>query len=246
MWPVTAKRDLFKAYAVLFGPGDEITADVVRFLQPSELKARYRKKALDTHPDRAGALGESEAEMSERFIEATNAYETLRAAIKGASASPSGTGIQAKHEGPAGMQNRTGGCSDHFYFGPMPKFKLLIGQYLYYSGRISWKALIDAISWQKRQRPLVGQIAVSWGILAPHDIGRILQERRIERRYRERFCRYALRSGYITPFERMALLGKQRKLQPPIGEYFVSRRILCSEEIEKNLAKQSRHNRLAF
>jgi len=91
--------------------------------------------------------------MSERFIEATVAYETLHAAIKRASASPGCTGIQTKHKGPAGMQNRTNCSSDHFYFGPMPKFKLLIGQYRYYSGRISWKVLIDAIAWQKSSGP---------------------------------------------------------------------------------------------
>jgi len=75
--PVIAKADLFNAYNALFGPYNKISMDFLRYLEPSLLKAAYRKRALETHPDRSKAIGEIEAEMNERFIQVTLAYEKL-------------------------------------------------------------------------------------------------------------------------------------------------------------------------
>ena len=47
---------LFNACNVLFGPNAGVTVDFIRYLQMSGLKAVYRKKALESHPDRAVAL----------------------------------------------------------------------------------------------------------------------------------------------------------------------------------------------
>jgi DnaJ-class molecular chaperone len=43
----------------------------------------FRKKALETHPDRARAIGTSETELTRRFKEVTLAYEILKPVIKG-------------------------------------------------------------------------------------------------------------------------------------------------------------------
>ena len=53
MLPVIAKVDLFNACKVLFGPYNKISMDFLRYLEPSLLKAVYRKKALETHLDRS-------------------------------------------------------------------------------------------------------------------------------------------------------------------------------------------------
>ena len=100
--------------------------------------------------------------------------------------------------------------SDRFYSGNVPKRELLIGQFLYYSGLISWKTLFDAVCWQRKQRPAIGKIALDWGILSPDNIKRILTERN----YKEQFGDYALRNGLISHFKHLAIVGRQKKLQP--------------------------------
>lgn len=248
MLPIISKADIFKAYNLLFGPDAEISAGFLRHLQPSLLKAAYKKKALETHPDRSKALGEVEAEMNGRFIQVTLAYEKLNSVMRGdrIPVLTAEIGNQRRSKNRTGRPNKEKSLSDHFYKGCPPKYKLLIGQFLYYSGIISWRTLIEAITWQKRQRPPIGQIALKWGILSSYDIKRILTERSMEQSYKKKFGEYAWRRGYITSFELMAILGKQRRLQPPIGQYFIEQGILCVREIENMVEKLWIHNRCAF
>jgi hypothetical protein len=82
---------------------------------------------------------------------------------------------------------------------------------------ISWQELIDAIVWQKKQRPLFGQIAKDWGYLTSEDIMTIIRQKK----YHDRFGDYALRNGYLTSFQQMAVAGRQRFCQPLIGRHFI-------------------------
>ena len=119
------------------------------------------------------------------------------------------------------------------------KRKLLIGQFLYYSGWISWQTLLDALHWQRTQRPIVGKIALDWGILSSSDIQVILSKRS----HKDKFGEYALRNGFITYFQLLAITGKQKKLQPRIGKYFIQEKILGYMEIEKVIKRQKNHNK---
>jgi hypothetical protein len=118
----------------------------------------------------------------------------------------------------------------------------MIGQFLYYSGLISWRTLIDAICWQRHQRPLFGQLAVVWGLISSQDILSILTVRT----FNEKFGECALRVGYISSFEQFALVGKQRQLQRPFGEYFVESGILSSEDLMSLAQKQQLHNMTTY
>ena len=189
-------------------------------------------------------MGRDKDRMKRDFIKAAAAYETLNSIIKGDNKT------FFNNEEKNATYTRTSYYTnqdifpDHYYEGSIPKRKLLLGQFLYYSGRISWKTLINAISWQKRQRPLIGQIALSWGMLSSFDIKRILAYRAMEGNYQEKFCTYAWSKGYINLFERLALLGKQRSLQRPIGEYFTEEEgIFPAREIDVLLEKMCKHNR---
>ncbi len=245
---VKYKEDFFNAYNVLFGSDNKMPIHVLRHLQPSVLNSVYRKKALETHPDRSKVLGENEAEMNERFIEVTLAYEKLSTFMKGdrISVLADEIGIQRKSKERTARPIKKENISDHFYKGYIPKRRLLIGQFIYYSGLISWRTLIEAIAWQKRQRPSIGQIALEWGILSSYDLKRILTERILDRSYKVKFGEYARRKGYINSFERMALLGRQSQLQRPIGEYFIEQGILYAREIDRMVEKMRIHNRCAF
>lgn len=239
-----SKESLLDYYNVLFGNCTDLSYEALSEIQPSELKAAYRKKVFETHPDRSKIMGRDKYVMNQEFIKAATAYEKLISVIENRNEVVFNEKSNISHSTPKYYNSRDV-FSDHYYNGPFPRRKLLIAQFLYYSGVISWKMLMNAISWQKRQRPPVGQIAVSWGMLSPIDIKIILQSRAIEGRFKDKFCDYALSKGYISLFERMALLGKQRSLQRPIGEYFTRvEEILSDKEIDLFLEKLWSHNRL--
>ncbi|MCP4254181.1 MAG: J domain-containing protein [Candidatus Scalindua sp.] len=128
--------------------------------------------------------------------------------------------------------------SDSYFTGNVPKRELLIGQFLYYSGLISWNTLTQAIVWQRRQRPIIGKIAQDWGILSTEDINRILKERS----YKDQFGEYAHRNGYITKFQHLAIVGKQKRMQPPIGRYFIQQGLLGNYDIKKMTEDLKIHN----
>lgn len=131
------------------------------------------------------------------------------------------------------------GFRHHFFKGTMPKRALLFGQYIFYYGYISYWQLIDAIIWQKIQRPLIGNIAVHWKWLYDGDVREILKHRL----WGEKFGESALRGGYLTQDELRIILGRQRILQPRIGKYFIEKRILTLSLVEKMAEGLCLHNR---
>jgi curved DNA-binding protein CbpA len=237
--------------------------DFLNTLSSSMLKSAYRKKAFATHPDRSHALGKNRGKLDKCFKEMSTAYERLDSIIqsdkkyiikgevpKKKKARKTSRRTQTKQKSSAGFsyksninkteheQKKQNSVSGHFYTGNIPKRKLLIGQFLYYSGLISWKTLFDAVYWQRKQRPIIGKIALDWGILSAEDIQTILKERS----YKDNFGEYALRNGFITKFQRLAIVGKQRKLQPLIGRYFIEQGILRNYDIKKMTESLKIHN----
>ncbi len=215
--------------------------DFLSYLQPSGLRAAYWKKAMETHPDRARALGRDEELMAERFKEINSAYNKLIEFLgkKGRLFPGPKKRTRPQKQRENAKRKYSDASFDRFYSGYMPKRELLIGQYLYYSGIVSWHTLIRAITWQRRQRPLFGQIAREWSMLSEEDIRWILRERH----FMEKFGEFTLRTGLLNNFELMAVLGKQRRLQQPIGEYFLREGILRSRDMERLVEKQRVHNR---
>jgi hypothetical protein len=235
-----SRKNLVKDYYLLFGLNDWYSIGLLKSLLPSELKSAYRKKAFETHPDRAKSLGKVQAEMDKRFREVITAYERLSTFIQGNNVSvlTCKSPTQKNSNNATTRQKAERKDSGHFYKGYIPKRKLLIGQFLYYSGIISWITLSKAIAWQRKQRPLIGQIARNWGMLSTDDIKEILTGRS----YKEYFGEYARRKGYITHFEFLALIGKQHKLQLPIGEYFINQGILSTKGMDRTIERLRIHN----
>ncbi len=259
-----SKTNLINDCYLLFGSEIFNSADFLKALSPSELKTAYRKKAFETHPDRAHSLGKDRETLDELFKYVITAYERLCSVVHGEhkyilkdeaskknNVSRTYRHTQTKQTNATGFSSagnarkskrihkRQKTTSDHFYKGNVPKRKLLIGQYLYYSGLVSWRTLFNAISWQRKQRPIIGKIALDWGILSYDAIQRILTERSGS----ERFGEHALRNGFITYFEFLSIIGKQKSLQRPIGEYFVKNGFVRSQTIEAMSVKLKKHNR---
>jgi len=101
---------------------------------------------------------------------------------------------------------------------------------------------VAAISWQRRQRPEVGRIAVDFGFLEREEVLEILTRRRLERSLGVPFGEFAVRHGYLTPFQVLAVLGQQLRLQRPLGQYFVERGLVSEPELEELRQRIHRHN----
>lgn len=245
---------LYHACHVLFGPGIDVSDDFLRYLRMPGLKAAYRVKALETHPDRAVALCLPPNDLEEKFKEVGTAYRDLceylntpwrfkriDVPFREKTNHPS----ERMRAAAGSRAKRTGASPDgkkpHFFMGPLPRRAVLFGQFAYYSGYISYRQLIDAILWQKIQRPLVGHIAMRWRFLYEDQIREILRHRR----WGEKFGEVALRGGYLTPDNLRVILGWQRLLQPRIGLYFIEKKLLTISAVEQ-MAEMFRHHNRKF
>jgi len=238
------RTELYDACRTIFGAEVSVTDDFLRYLQPFGLKTAYRKRALETHPDRARALGDHGPDMHLRFQQVRSAYEKLLQYVENRSRRITGepvfNGRRKQHYGSRQPRQRT--PADHYYQGRLPQRTLLLGQFLYYSGRISWRDLIDAIVWQSTQRPKIGQLAQQAGIMSSQQVVTVLSERSSH----ERFCACAQRIGFISNQDRVALLKRQRTLHRSIGQYFIERGLIAEHDLSRLVAAQHTHNKRAF
>jgi hypothetical protein len=263
--------DVLRAGRVLFGP-----AFAAQGGWRDDLKATYRRRAMETHPDRARALGRSERDLSKEFRAVADAYRIL-SALRGGPlprgtvhgppprpaarpapraarpaervrvhvhrASPPPPPPPPRGEAPP-RSERQGGPRVRASVRPedLPRRRLRFAEYLYYSGRVRWTELVEAVAWQRSQRPPLGRIAVEFGFLAPDDVAVILERRREAAANGIPFGEWAVRLGYLTSFQLLAALGQQLRLQRPIGQFFVERGILEADEIDGIRRRILRHN----
>jgi hypothetical protein len=226
-----------------------------------ELETAYRRRVLETHPDRAAVLGRSEAELLEEFHAVSEAYALLARLRAGplpsarppdrtyqgppgrAAPPPRGPPRQGPPRGPGAPPPAAPPVGVPPWAGAgLPRRKLKLAEFLYYSGRVTWQDFVAAIAWQRGQRPPVGRIAVGFGFLDHGKVAEILERRRAEGSGREPFGEFAVRHGYLTPFQLLALLGQQLRLQRPIGQYFVGRGLVDDADLDRARGVIIRHN----
>jgi hypothetical protein len=251
--------DVLEAGRVLFGPtfaGGGTGAESWR----DELRSAFHRRVLETHPDRSVVSGRTESDLHREFHAVNEAYRLLSSLKAGPLPSPPPAGSPVRRTAPPPRAARTpprpnpsaaparpGPAAADLRSGPpreagLPRRKLQFAEFLYYSGRVPWTAFAESIAWQRIQRPAVGRIAVQLGFLAPADVAEILWQRRSEGAQREPFGEYAVRRGWLTPFQLLAILGKQLRLQRPIGQYFVERGLVREHEIDEIRRVVLRHN----
>jgi hypothetical protein len=250
-----SQRELARAGELLFGhrfPPPSAAGEVWQ----NEVRAAFRRRALDTHPDRASVLRRSESELAAEFNAVYQAYRLLeslpcapkRAAPRRDPPRPTPAPAQQRAAPPrppikAPPPVRTV-REDHFFNGAIPQRPLRLGEFLYYSGRISFWAWVESISWQRQQRPVIGRLAMDRGQLTARQVFQVLEERRRDRAQLELFGRYALKLGLLTMAQLQGLLERQRLLQERIGEYFTQRGLMATAEIEAARRAMMRHNAL--
>ncbi len=249
--------DVLAAFRLLFAPQDASAMAAVGSIQPDQIKAAYRRKALATHPDRFAGEGEAAQRIyTERFIQISRAYEVLNryVALRRQGARCRG---DVSGEGKCTpRQHATAGRRAHgtsrtvrraapstptvgsFWQRDIPRRYLRFAEFLYFSRVISWRSLVDAIVWQRRQRPRLGEIARKWRWVDDVQVEAAVRDRRPG----ERIGEVLVRHGMVTSFGLGVLLRQQQRLQKPIGLYFVKHGLMSEHEVGRHLHRQHRHN----
>jgi hypothetical protein len=247
------RLEALRAGRVLFGPsfaGAALAGAAWRRL----LKTTFRRRALETHPDRAQALGRSEADLAREFDAVRAAYgllSTLAAPPPSASPRPSTASrpATARPAAPPASPPRAArararaepdGASRAAR--PLPARRLRLAEFLYYSGRVPWSAFVDAVAWQRAQRPALGRIAVEMGFLTAADVADLLALRRAEGALGVPIGEWAVRRGALAEIERLAALGRQARRQRRIGAFFVERGMVSAEALDQARHAMDGHN----
>jgi len=256
-----ARDDLLGACRALFGAATCVDHDFLARLDVDKVRRRFRERAVEVHPDRAAVLRRHPAALAEAFKQLEAAYRTLSAhlAAPARAASPArdapsrppprpdpGPTRPARQPGSAARgrpsPSRPGATdtvlADHFWAGPIPPRTLRLGEFLYYSGRISWLDLIGALVWQARQRPYFGQVARRFGYLTPDRLAAVLARRRAL----EKIGEAAVRLRFISSQEQQVILHAQQWGGRRIGDYFLEAGLLRAPDLEHFGRRARAHN----
>jgi hypothetical protein len=139
---------------------------------------------------------------------------------------------------PGGTHFRNTHGKQFFFNGMVPKHRLRLGEYLFYRRAIAWSTLINAIVWQHRVRPRLGQIALDLNYLEHQDIMEILKNKT----FKEPFGRAAVRLGFLNDYHRFVLLGRQRGYDLPLGKFFIDFHVLNETALERYVQENRIHN----
>ncbi|MEW6595368.1 MAG: J domain-containing protein [Thermodesulfobacteriota bacterium] len=274
----TTEHELHRACEIIFGPELAVTREFLEYLQPSGVKSAYRKRAMETHPDRFAADLMLQRQSTDLFHAVQHSYEHLlqfltareqgfrlphRAAPRPAawrSATASAAANRQTHNGTrphagAGFRSQAAGHdrpknnnpfrqqttswnTEERYRGPLPNRRLLLGHFLYYSGVASWRMVVQALIWQRTQRPRLGELGQRFGLLQEDEIRQILRSKALL----EPFGVSAVALGYLTETQLQVLIHHQKRLQRKFGEYFVENGILQPDHFARLLRQYHDHN----
>lgn len=234
---LSQEAELMDACRILF-PTADISRKFLYYIQPDGLKNAYRNRAWECHPD-ACKRDNDQFRRTELFRRSADAYKLLNEYLKVRKpAIPLRcTSSSLKPLTPQIIIERVEG--EQYYDGPMPTIELKLGLFLYYSGAISYQAVVRALMWQRDQRPPLGDFACKWGWLGEEDVSAILSATHIVGSFGER----ALALGFLTESQLNIILLHQKSLQQPIGRYLVARSLLSELSLQHNLRELARHNR---
>lgn len=234
---------LLQACRTLFGPEIVLSREFLTCLQPNGAKVAYRSQVKVHHPDRfADSPPHVRQRQTERFREIHQAYDLLKGFLDRRQKVSSSPPRPQPH--PAATQRNTYKSKHRAQSPPanrpprIPAIPLEFGMYAYYSGKISYKDLIQGLIWQRRQRPALGAIAKQWGWLTETQVQRILKHHGPS----QRFGRKAVELRHLRPHQVDALISYQRSQQQKLGQFFVERGLISQSEANQLARKLEQHN----
>jgi hypothetical protein len=140
---------------------------------------------------------------------------------------------------PSGGERRSSRAVEPlFYRGPMPRRRLRLAEFLYYTGRVSWQSLIAAIVWQRASQPRFGELARELQDISSQDLARILGSRL----RKEQTGQAAQRLRILTSQQVERILRMQRARRRMIGRYFIEKESMSSAMLSTILREMYRHN----
>lgn len=241
--PQITESEVFRACRTLFGAELNLNRDFLHYLQPAGVRSAYRKKAKATHPDSFAISAVGTQEKQQRLFQDLNqAHETVQNFLKQRERLPATSHFRSRNTSSYSQAKRRRQDRPYskYYRGPLPNRPLQFGLFLYYLGIIPFNAVISAITWQRRQRPVVGDIAKRWGWLNDEQIRLILNHRGVGA---HKFGERAEQLELLTPLQVRALLLHQRTRQKQMGHYFIEQGFLEEETLHQLLLQLAEHNR---
>ncbi len=259
MEPSPEEQQLLRACAILFGSDLHIRREFLEYLQLSGLKSAYRKRALETHPDR-GLDNDRFLRRGnhETFHGVRKAYEDLLSFLharesrrlragsnrpRAADFTPAPPQSERSSARPAPFPHDahcdTGySATENLYHGPMPHRRLLFGHFLYYSGLANWRTITRILTWQRTERPRFGELGQRLGMLTPEDITLILRSKVPF----QPFGQTAQALGLLSAQQLRVLIFHQQRLQKKFGIILLEKDLINRQELQSLLFQFERHN----
>ena len=240
------ESEILKACRTLFGPDVLLDRNFLTYIQPGGVKSAFRVRAKETHPDRFADNPRIQRRQAELFHDLMRAYELVGAFLtqreQGLWAPPKSAsttcGPVRDASQPRRRSDQGSAQAPRPHQGPLQGRTYQLGMYLYSHGFISYRALIEALVWQRRQRPPLGETAQRWGWLDETKIRSILAHRGTSRRFGEK----AIELGFLTAFQVRTLLYHQRSQHQRLGQYFVEKGYLSHAQIDQLAREMQEHN----
>ncbi len=242
------ETDIVHACRTIFGKDINISRDFLYYMQPSGVKSAYRQRAKENHPDMfSNDAVHVQQKQTALFRDILHAYDTINlffkqrergwwrrdSLAKQTAPKPEYKNPKPAKESPAARKDK-----DPYYSGMIPYRTLQIGQYLYFRGKISFGSMINALVWQRKQRPSIGDIALRWGWLDAEGLTRIIKVCDRPRLFGEK----AVELGLLTIFQVNTILLYQRSQQMRLGDYFVQQNIVSTDEMDRLVQNLTEHN----
>ncbi len=261
------QRELFRSCAILFGSELHISDDFLDYLQISGIKTAFRKRAMETHPDRhAGKNPAVLQENTEHFYTVLQAYENLLDFLReketllqppgGQRTSATTATAPSRREAnaepaqrrqrpikpiiPADESYRDGGFSstERYYVGALPERRLLFGHFLYYSGLANWRTIARVLTWQRTERPRIGELGRRFGMFDQEDIRTIMHFKKPF----SPFGQTARMLGLLSEQQLRVLIFQQKRLQKKFGTILLEKNLLNDYELQQLLYQFECHN----
>lgn len=239
--PQVTEAEVFRACRTLFGSELQLNREFLTYLQPSGVRSAYRKKAKVIHPDRfAVSCTIIKTRQQRLFQDLNQAHQTVQSYLKQKHHAPN-SHYPPKRSAYSQPRTRRQGppYQKQWARNSLPHRPLQFGTFLYYLGIIPFQALISAITWQRQQRPVLGDIARQWGWLSEQEIRQIITYRSGPHKFGER----AEQLGLLDNLQVRTLLFHQRSKQEQIGHYFIAQGFFDTAKRNQLLAQLAEHNR---
>ncbi len=227
--PQKLQRDAVVAGQILFRIKPRIVREVLPYLRREDAEIAYQKLVEDFVESKLSFEPRNREFSRANLEKLAGLYKTLSSyVVVPADESAKRGRIVRPREDPL------------FFMGALPRRRLRFGSYLLYRGIISKSMLRESLEWQKRNRPLFGQLAMKNSVITVSDFARILYA---VAKGAGSFGSVGLDLGVLSAEEVDEIVDRQRTFACPIGKFYVEKGILTPDQVLILVREMQEHNR---